>query len=73
MIKIIPSNRFKYTKIFSISIFYSLFLTFYFPLDGSIIDRSNYVENSKLISLYYLNDGILSFLFNEPVLSYLLF
>ena len=70
MIKIIPSNRFKYTKIFSISIFYSLFLTFYFPLDGSIIDRSNYLnyaENSKLISLYYLNDGILSFLFNEPV------
>jgi hypothetical protein len=39
-------------------------------MDGSIIDRSNYLnyaENSTLISLYYLNNGLTSFLFNEPL------
>lgn len=55
---------------FNFSLFYSLFLTFFFPFDNTIVDRANYLnyaENSSLILLSYLNENILSFLFNEPI------
>ncbi len=52
------------------SFIYSLFLTFYFPIDDSIIDRGNYLnyaDNSEIIIQYYLNESILSVFFNEPI------
>ncbi|MEC6815437.1 EpsG family protein [Photobacterium toruni] len=53
-----------------LSLLYSIFLVFYFPVDASIVDRLNYLiytDNSiNLIGRYY-NQGILSFLFNEPL------
>lgn len=53
-----------------LSLFYSIFLVFYFPVDASITDRLNYLiytdNSSNLIGMYY-NQGILSSLFNEPL------
>ena len=57
-------------KIFMISMLYALFLTFYFPIDSSIIDRSNYLiyaENSLIIVGRYLDESILTLFFNEPI------
>lgn len=56
--------------IFIISILYGLFLTFYFPMDDTIIDRANYLDytiNSDQIILRYINENIYSVLFNEPL------
>ena len=57
-------------KIFTISMIYALFLTLYFPIDDSIIDRGNYLiyaENSLIIVGRYLDESILALFFNEPV------
>ena len=57
-------------KIFTISMIYALFLTLYFPIDDSIIDRGNYLiyaENSLIIVGRYLDESIFALFFNEPV------
>ena len=56
--------------VFIISTLYGLFLTFYFPMDDTIIDRANYLDytiNSEQIILRYINENFYSVLFNEPL------
>ncbi|MBS9808718.1 EpsG family protein [Vibrio sp. Vb1554] len=56
--------------IFSLSMIYALSLVLIFPIDGSIIDRANYLDyasNAWLIMLRYLSKGDVRVLFNEPI------
>lgn len=58
------------TAILLFSILYASCVTFLIPMDDSIKDRINYLmyaENSLLIVARYLNESILTLLFNEPV------
>ncbi len=58
------------TLVFIISTLYGLFLTFYFPMDDTIIDRANYLDyaiNSEQIILRYINENFYSVIFNEPL------
>ena len=53
-----------------LAILYASCLTFLFPIDDTIIDRANYLayaENSLLLIGNYLNQGLLSLFFNEPI------
>lgn len=53
-----------------ISLLYAIVLSWLIPVDGSIIDRANYIDyaerSNRLIDIYY-SGGILRFLSNEPV------
>lgn len=49
---------------------YSIFLSILIPVDGTILDRANYLEyvnSSEIILLRNLNSGYLSVLTNEPI------
>ncbi len=55
---------------FTFSLFYSFSLIYLIPVDGSILDRMNYLEyagSSEVIILRNIASGYLSFLVNEPI------
>jgi hypothetical protein len=52
------------------SLFYSFILIFLIPVDGSILDRANYLEyagTSEVIILRNISSGLLPFIVNEPI------
>ena len=74
MIEYMYNKNISIIKIFIISLGYSLLLVYFFPIDDSIIDRGNYLNNAKnssLIKSYYFDKGIITFFFNEPIWLYI--
>lgn len=61
---------FDHAKITFFAFMYSACLVFIMPIDGSIIDRTNYINyagSSEVILFRYLSEGVVAVIFNEPV------